>query len=63
MGPFDITGLATIAQVVTALLWVAGLAVVGLVLGVVVPALSRTRTDRVARQQSIPAYYRLTPAH
>lgn len=63
MGPFVVTGLATVAQVLHLTLWFAGLGVTALLLAVVVPTLSRTRADRVARRVSIPAYYRLTPAH
>ncbi len=61
MGP--ITGLSVIA---TTLLWtsiVLGVLVVGLSLAVVAPALTRSREDRRRRHLSIPAYYRLTPAH
>ncbi|MGG5258088.1 hypothetical protein [Phycicoccus avicenniae] len=61
MGP--ITGLSTIA---TTLLWtsvVLGVVVAGLLLAVVLPTLTRTREERRRQHLSIPAYYRLTPAH
>lgn len=62
MGP--ITGLATIATVLTVVLVVAGLAVVGLTLGVVVPSLRATRPEHAAtgsdRRRFTPAPH---PAH
>ncbi len=61
MGP--ITGLATIATVMLVGTIVLGLAVVGLTLGVVVPALASTRADRRRRGLTVPAYYRLAAAH
>lgn len=58
MGP--ITGLATIATALVILLVVTGLAVVGLTLAVVVPALREQRARRIAQQVSLPRWY-LTP--
>ncbi|WP_377644545.1 hypothetical protein [Oryzobacter terrae] len=59
MGP--ITGLATIASTLLVVLVVSGLAVVGLTLAVVVPALRRERTARLARRVSVHRWY-LHPA-
>jgi hypothetical protein len=59
MGP--ITGLATIATTLLVVMVVGTLAVVGLTVAFVVPALRETRTDRLGRQVSIPSYY-LHPA-
>ena len=59
MGP--ITGLATIATVLTVVMVLGTVAVLGLTVGVVVPALRETRTDRLRRSLSIPTYY-LHPA-
>jgi hypothetical protein len=59
MGP--ITGLATIATTLLVVMVVGTLAVVGLTVAFVVPALRETRTDRLSRRVSIPSYY-LHPA-
>ncbi|MBD3783009.1 MAG: hypothetical protein IE926_08660 [Micrococcales bacterium] len=53
---------------VTTLTLLHALVVVGVVavlvgLAVVVPALTRSREDRIRRHLSVPAYYGLTPAH
>lgn len=61
MGP--ITGLATIATVLLVGTIVLGTVVVALTVGVVLPALATTRADRRRRGLSVPAYYRLSPAH
>ncbi len=59
MGP--ITGLATIATTLLVVMVVGTLAVVGLTVAVVVPAVREARTDRLRRRVSIPGYY-LHPA-
>ena len=59
MGP--ITGLATIATALLVVMVVGALAVVGLTVAFVVPAVRETRTDRLSRRTSIPRYY-LHPA-
>ena len=59
MGP--ITGLATVASVLLAIMVVGAIAVLGLTVAVVVPAVRLTRTDRLSRRTSIPRYY-LHPA-
>ena len=59
MGP--ITGLATIATTLLVVMLVGTLAVVGLTVAFVVPAVRETRTDRLRRRVSIPSYY-LHPA-
>ena len=55
MGP--ITGLATIATTLLVVMVVGTLAVIGLTVAVVVPALREARTDRLGRRVSIPSYY------
>lgn len=60
MGP--ITGLATLATVLVVGTLVLGTVVVGLTLGVALPALVTARTDRRRRGLGVPAYYRLSPA-
>jgi hypothetical protein len=55
MGP--ITGLATIASVLLAVMVVGAIAVLGLTVAFVVPAMKVTRTDRLSRRVSIPGYY------
>jgi hypothetical protein len=59
MGP--ITGLATIATALTVLLVVSTVAVVGLGLAVVVPAVRDSRRARLQRHLTIPRWY-LHPA-
>jgi hypothetical protein len=59
MGP--ITGLATIATALTVILVVSALAVVGLGLAVVLPAVRDSRRARIQRRLTIPAWY-LHPA-
>ena len=61
MGP--ITGLATIVTVLTVLEVVLGLVVAGLTLGVVVPALGRSREDRRSKHLGVRAYYRPVLTH
>ncbi len=61
MGP--ITGLATIATTLLVAMLVLGVAVVGLTLGVVLPALARSRDDRIDRGISVPAYYLPAAVH
>jgi hypothetical protein len=61
MGP--LTGLATIATALLLAMTVLGAVVVGLTLGVALPALARNRGERRRRGLTIPAYYRLAPAH
>lgn len=55
MGP--ITGLATIATALTVLLVVSSIAVVGLGLAVVVPALRDSRRARLRRHLTVPRWY------
>jgi hypothetical protein len=55
MGP--ITGLATIVTVLTVAEVVLGLFIVGLTLGVVVPALSTSRTERRNRSVGLREWY------
>jgi hypothetical protein len=52
-----LTGLATIAPVLVAIMVVGAIAVVGLTVAFVVPAVRVTRTDRLSRRVSIPSYY------
>ena len=59
MGP--ITGLATIATALLIIMVVGAVAVLGLTVAFVVPALRVNRTDRLRRSLSIPTYY-LHPA-
>ena len=61
MGP--ITGLATIAAVLLAVMVVGAIAVLGLTVAVVVPAMKVTRTDRISRRVSLPSYYLHPVAH
>ncbi len=56
MGP--ITGLATVVTTLIVTLTVLGVVVVGLTLGVVVPAVAASRADRRRRHLGIPQYYR-----
>lgn len=56
-----LTELATIAPFVLALMVVGAIAVLGLTVAFVVPAMRVTRTDRLSRRVSIPSYY-LHPA-
>ena len=59
MGP--LTGVATIATVLLVVMVVGTLAVLGLTVTFVVPAMRVKRTDRLSRRVSIPSYY-LHPA-
>ena len=52
-----LTGLATIAPVLVAIMVVGAIAVVGLTVAFVAPAVRVTRTDRLSRRVSIPSYY------
>ena len=52
-----LTGLATIAPVLVAIMVVGAIAVLGLTVTFVVPAVRVTRTDRLSRRVSIPSYY------
>ena len=61
MGP--ITGLATLAAVLLAVMVVGAIAVLGLTVAVVVPAMKVTRTDRISRRVSLPSYYLHPVAH
>ncbi len=58
-----IPGLATVVTTLLGTLVVLGLVILGLTLGVVVPALAEARADRRSRHLGIPAYYRLAPTH
>ena len=54
MGP--ITGLTTIATALVVLMVLGTVAVLGLTLTVVIPAVRVTRTDRIRRRVGIPTY-------
>lgn len=57
-----LTGVATIATVLLVVMVVGTLAVLGLTVAFVVPAMRMTRTDRLGRRVSIPTYYLHTVA-
>jgi uncharacterized membrane protein len=52
-----LTGLASIATFILAIMVVGAIAVLGLTAAFVVPAMRVTRTDRLNRHVSIPSYY------